>query len=65
MCGQKYGQKLVKPLKIEENGNGKKEKPKLANARRIYFIDLDEKEYKETQKCVKKTGKTYGTSHAM
>ena len=46
-----------------------KEQPKLENARRlrgIYFIDLDDRGYKETLKNARrKTGKTYGSSHAV
>ena len=50
MCGQKFGRKLVKPLRIEKSRNGQKEKEKLDNARKvkgIYFIDPDDKEYSE------------------
>ena len=46
---QKYGPKLVKPLRKEKNKNWRTEKPKLDNARRlrgIYFIDPEDKEYK-------------------
>ena len=60
-CVARSMEKLVKPLGI-------KEKPKLDDARpprRIYFIDPDDVEYKETQKHEEKTGKTYDTSHAM
>ena len=60
-CVARSMEKLVKPLGI-------KEKPKLDDARplrRIYFIDPDDEEYKETQKHEEKTGKTYDTSHAM
>ena len=51
MYGQKFGPKLVQPLRIERNRNGKEKKPKLDNARKmrgIYFIDHDDQEYKET-----------------
>ena len=48
---------------------GKRKNPKLDNARKvkgIHFIDLDDREYSEIlEKRKKKTGKTYGTSHAM
>ena len=40
-CSLKYGPKLGKPLRIEKNKNGKNEKPKLDDARRlrgIYFL---------------------------
>ena len=49
---KKYGQKLVKPLRIEKNKNGKR-KPKLDNARRlngIYFIDQDNEECSKLSK---------------
>ena len=52
MCGQKFGRKLVKPLRIEKTGMGKR-KPKVDNARRmrgIYFIDPDDEEYEEILK---------------
>ena len=50
MYGQKYGPKLVKPLRIEKKQERAKEKPKLGNARRLrrtYCIDLDDEECKE------------------
>ena len=69
MYGQKFGRKLVKRLRIEKKGMGKKEKPKLDNARKlrgIYFIDQDDKRvFRNYQKRKKKTGKTDGSSHAL
>ena len=54
MYGQKFGQKLLKPLGNRENpGMGKKEKPKLDSARGmrgIHFIDPDDQEHKEILK---------------
>ena len=48
MCGQTYGQKLVKPpAQNREQQEWRNEKPKLDNARRlkgIYFIDPDDEE---------------------
>ena len=67
MYVQKFGRKLVKPLRIEKKRIGKK-KPKLDKARRlrgIYFIDPDDKEYPDVIKRKKKTGKKYGTSHGL
>ena len=49
MYDQKYGRKLVKPLRIEIKQEWAKEKPKLDNARRlrgIFFIDPDDQDYK-------------------
>ena len=69
MYGQEYGRKLVKPLRIEKNKNRQKKEPKLDSARKlrsICFIDPDDKRvFSNSQKRQKKTGKTYGTSHAM
>ena len=52
MYVQKFGRRLVKPLRIDKNRNGQK-KPKPDNARKlrgIYFIDPDDEEYKEILK---------------
>ena len=41
-----------------------REKPKLDNAQKmkgIHVIDPDDEEYKKSQECHKKTGKTYGS----
>ena len=55
--------------KAGQNRELAEEKPKLDKARRlrgIYFIDPeDEKIQGSSQKCEKKTGKTYGTSHTL
>ena len=53
MYGQKYVRNFVKPLGIEKNKNGQKRSRGLDNARRlkrIYFIDPDDEDYKETLK---------------
>ena len=67
MFVQKYGRKLVKPLRIEKRQNGRKKNSKFDNARRlrgIYFIDPDDQDDKEIlKKREEKTGKTYGSSH--
>ena len=50
MYGLKFGRKLVKPLRIERNRTGQKERSKLDNARKmkgIYIIDPDDEEHKE------------------
>ena len=44
MYGQKYGRKLVKPLRIEKNRKGQK---KSQNLTKLYFIDPDDKAYSE------------------
>ena len=49
MCIQKFGRKMVMPLRIEISRNGQKRNQKLDNARRLrgfYFIDPDDEEYK-------------------
>ena len=51
MCGQKYGRKLVKPLRIEKNKNGKttsQNSTMFEDWGGIYFIDPDDQDYKET-----------------
>ena len=54
MYGQNYGRKwLKKKAKLKERQKWSQEKPKLDNARRlrgIYFIDPEDKEFKETMK---------------
>ena len=61
--------KIGEAAQNREKPEWAKEKPKLDNARRlrgIYFIDPDDQDSKETlKKCEKKTGKTYGTRHAL
>ena len=60
---------MSKNAKLREKHQWAIEKPKLDNARRlrgIYFIDPEDKEFKETiQKCKKKIGNTNGSSHAL
>ena len=51
MCGQKFWTKIGKSAQKTERQGRAKEKPKLDNARRlggIYFIDPEDKDYKET-----------------
>ena len=54
MYGQKYGRKLVKPLRIENNRRmGKRETKARQSSERlqkIYFIDLDDEEHREVLK---------------
>ena len=53
MYGQKYVSKLVNPIRKKEEEEWAKGKPKLDNARKmrgIYFIDREDKAYKETIK---------------
>ena len=60
--------KIGKAAQNREKQEWAKEKPKLDNARRlrvIYFIEPDDQDHKEIQKCEKKTGKTYGRRHAL
>ena len=50
LCVQKFGRKMVKPLRIENNRNGQEQNPKLDNARTtrgIHFVDPDDEAYKE------------------
>ena len=44
MYVQKFGRKLVKPLRIEKNRNGQK-KNSAGSMRGIYFVDPDDEEY--------------------
>ena len=49
MYGQKYGAKIGKAAQNRRKQEWKNEKPKLDNARwlrGIYFIDLDDQDYK-------------------
>ena len=51
MYDQKYGRKLVKPLKIEKNKGKREAKAReCSETERIYFIDPDDQDYKETPK---------------
>ena len=60
MYGQKFGRKLVKPLRIEKNRNGQKKNPKLDSSRRLrrtYFIDADDT--KSTKKLSRMRGERF------
>ena len=53
MFGQKYGRKLVKPLRIEKNRNGQKKSQKLTmldNWEEFTLLIQDDEEYKEILK---------------
>ena len=67
MYGQKFGRKLVKPLKVEKNRNGHKRNRSLALLEDCEeFIDLDDREYSENfQKRKKKIGQIYGSRDAV
>ena len=60
--------KLARNAKLREKQKWTIEKPKLDNARRlrgIYFIDPDDKEFKETIRKGRKNGNTNGSRHAL
>ena len=60
--------KLGRNAKLKEKHKWSNEEPKLDNARRlrgIYFIDPEDKEFKETIKNARKNGNTNGSSHAL
>ena len=55
--GQNSGKKLERNVKLKEKQKWSHEKPKLDNARKlrgIYFIDSEDKEFKETIKNARK-----------
>ena len=56
MYGQKFGLKLVRPLRIEKNKNGRKKSQSSTTLgdRGIYLIDPDDEEYKEILKNTKR-----------
>ena len=59
---------MSKNAKLREKHKWAIEKPKLDNARRlrgIYFIDPEEKEFKETTRNARKNGNTNGSRHAL
>ena len=54
ICGQRFGPACHKQLNERKKQQWAIEKPKLDNARKlIYFIDPDDKEFKETVKNAK------------
>ena len=60
--------KLARNAKLREKHKWAIEKPKLDNARilrGIYFIDLEDKEFKETIWNARKVGNTNGSRHAL
>ena len=60
--------KLGRNAKLKEKHKWAMEKPKFDNAGRlrgIYFIDPEDKEFKETIKNASKIGNTNGTRHAL
>ena len=60
--------KLGRNATLKERQKWSNEKPKLENARRlrgIYFIDNEDKEFKETIKNARKIGNTNGSRHAL
>ena len=60
--------KLARNAKLREKRKWSIEKPKLDNARRlrgIYFIDPEDKEFKETSWNARKNGNTNGSRHAL
>ena len=65
MYGQKFGRKLVMPLRIERNRNGQK-KNEARQCSKTDFIDPDYKEYSEFlfKKYKEEHGKTYGSRDA-
>ena len=59
---------LARNAKLREKHKWEIEKPKLDNARRsrgIYFIDPEDKEFKETIRNARKNGNTNGSRHAL
>ena len=60
---------MGKNAKLKEKQKWSNEKPKLDNARRlrrIYFIDLEDKEFKEThQECSQEIGNADGSCYAL
>ena len=60
---------MARSAKLKEKQKWSIEKPKLDNARRlrgIFFIDPEDKEFKEDHsECKKKIGNTNGSSHAL
>ena len=60
---------MSKNAKVREKHKWATENPKLDNARRlrgIYFIDLEDMEFKEISlKCKKKIGNTTGSSYTL
>ena len=69
ICGQKFGPECQRHLNERNKQQWAVEKPKLDNARKlrgIYFIDPDDKEFKETnKKRNEKVGTFHGSSHAL
>ena len=66
MYGQIFGRKLVKPLRIEKSRNGRKRNRSLTMLEKLRGFTLSIRMTKSAQKLSKKkTGKTWGSSHAM
>ena len=65
---QELWTKLARDAKLREKQKWAIEQPKLDNAGRlrgIYFIDPEDKEFKETIRNARKNGNTNGSSHAL
>ena len=61
-------EKLGRNAQLMERQKWSHEKPELDNARKlrgIYFIDLEDKEVKETIRNARKIGSTNGSRHAL
>ena len=60
--------KLAATAKVREKQKWAFEKPKLDNARKlrgIYFLDPEDKEFKEAIRSARKIGNTNGSRHAL
>ena len=61
-------EKMGKNAKLKEKQKWSHEKPQLDNVRKlrgIYFIDPEDKEFKDHQKCSQEIGNTNGSRYAL